>query len=161
MAEPSDPSAIQNPKSKIQNAEILDGLAALLDNSLLQQEAATGEPRFRMLETIREYGLERLVESGERDAIRKQHAAFFLALVEECPGDDRLETEHDNLRAALAWSLETGEAELGLRLGTRLNWFWSVRGHLTEGRERLAALQALPEAATRAATYAGALDAAG
>jgi tetratricopeptide (TPR) repeat protein len=135
--------------------EILDGLASLVDNSLLrQEEGAGGESRFMMLETIREYGLERLAETAEAAALRRQHAEFFLALVEEGPPLDRLQIEHDNLRAALAWSVETGEADVGLRLAARLEGFWADRGHVTEGRELCAQLLALPHAATRTATRA-------
>src|SRR5262249_49627885 len=93
--------------------EVLDGIASLADKSLLRQDDPDGEPRLRMLETILEYGLERLVERGESDRARQQHAAHFLALAEQAePGLwsagqavwlERLETEHDNLRAALDW----------------------------------------------------------
>jgi predicted ATPase/transposase/DNA-binding XRE family transcriptional regulator len=116
-----------NPKSKIQN--ILDGLAALLDHSLLQcAEGADGKTRFTMLETIREYALERLKASGEEDLLRRRHAAYYLALAEvtepkiqgaeQAAWLDRLEMEHDNLRAALAWSLE-GEEIRDARRETR------------------------------------------
>src|SRR5262249_2304211 len=101
---------IQNPKSKIQNTEVLDLLCALEEKSLVLVELRDGNIRYRMLETVREYGLERLTESGEADVVRRQHAAFFLALAEQGSGAesepaqmDRLEREHDNLRAALAW----------------------------------------------------------
>lgn len=92
--------------------DVLSGLALLVDNSLLRQaEDVSGEPRFTMLETVREYGLEAVTESGEAEAIRKRHAEYFLALAEEAEPElwrdpawlDRLESEHDNLRAALDW----------------------------------------------------------
>ncbi len=129
--------------------EIFDGLASLVNKSLLrQQETARGEPRFVMLETIREYALERLERSGEVEAIRRRHADFFLRLSEESElrllsADrslwvERLEAEHDNFRAVLAWSLATGEnAEIGLRLAGALGWFWNQRGYQSEGREWL------------------------
>jgi predicted ATPase/DNA-binding CsgD family transcriptional regulator len=151
---------------------VLDGLSALLDKSLLRAEYADGEARFIMLETIREYALEQLAARGEAETLQRCHAAFFLALAEEAEprlttGEqhmwlDRLEREHDNLRAALIWCLQdkqTGRQtnqetnlselspsipllllfslsrqELGLRLAAALWWFWWVRGYLSEGR---------------------------
>jgi predicted ATPase/DNA-binding CsgD family transcriptional regulator len=128
---------------------ILDGVASLLDKSLLQQTAREGEePRLMMLETIREYGLECLTSSGELELTRQAHAEYFLALAEEAEPEfdgpqqavwlERLEREHDNLRAVMRWSLEQGEAgwgkEMALRLGGALWQFWQVRGHYSEGR---------------------------
>ena len=152
--------------------EVLDGVASLLDKSLLrQQEQASGEPRFRMLETIREYGLECLTASGEEPAVRRAHADYFLTLVEAAElalaGPDqatwleRLEAEHDNLRAALRWAEESGEAEIGLRLAGALCQFWLMRGHLREGQERLARLLGLAGASPRTAVRARALTRAG
>jgi predicted ATPase/class 3 adenylate cyclase len=145
---------------------VLEGIGSLVDKSLLrQEEGAGGEVRFRMLETIREYGLERLEVSGEADAIRTQHAAFFLALAEQAEqgslGLDRLEREHDNLRAALAWSEAAGQSEAGLRLGGALWRFWAMRGYEGEGREHLAGLLALPVAQACTAARAKALRGAG
>ena len=128
--------------------DVLDGLAALVDKSLLRQtEGVAGEPRFGMLETIREFGQVQLELSGEVGAFRRRHAEYFRALVEQAdphlrgPGTaewlDRLDVEHDNLRTALAWSLELGEAALGLRMVGILAWFWRLRGHLREGRRWL------------------------
>lgn len=113
---------------------VLDGLSSLIDKNLLRQaEPAEGEPRLVMLETIREYARERLAESGEEDQARRAHAAYYLVLAEEATAKlngaeqevwlNRLETEHDNFRAALAWSLDRGETEMGLRLGGALWWF--------------------------------------
>jgi predicted ATPase len=122
----SSQSAIDNPQSAhpsasrrvpgIPQSDVLEGLAALVDHSLLrQEEQVDGEPRFLMLETIREFGLERLETGGETGTLRRTHAEFFLALAEqaepELTGDgqaiwlDCLEREHGNLRAALEWSL--------------------------------------------------------
>jgi predicted ATPase/DNA-binding CsgD family transcriptional regulator len=141
----------------------LRGLASLVDNSLLRlEEGADGEPRFGMLETIREYGLERLEESGEADATRRRHAAWALAFAVRAEPElyggphqarwlDRLETEHDNLRAALAWAEHAGDAEAALRLAGALFWFWYVRGHLTEGRRWLERALALGDDAPAAA----------
>jgi ATP/maltotriose-dependent transcriptional regulator MalT len=102
-------------------------------------------PRFRMLEPIRQYGQERLQEdSVAAEWVRERHAGYYLALAQEAepelegadqiPWMDRLETEHDNLRAALSWALEGGEAELGLRLAGSLRLFWVGRNHYSEGR---------------------------
>jgi predicted ATPase/DNA-binding SARP family transcriptional activator len=127
---------------------VLDGLAALLDHSMLQQEVtADGTPRFRMLETIREYSLELLVAGGELAALRRRHARYYLELAEAAEPQlqgadqttwlDRLEREHDNLRAALEWAIAGGELEIGLRLAGALGEFWWPRGHLSEGRRWL------------------------
>jgi len=127
-------------------AEVLQHMSALVDQSLVQQQATIQhEPRFTMLETVREYALERLEESGELERLRRRHARYFLKLAEEeeraSQGPlqrawlDRLETEHDNLRAALAWSLTSqGDTELGLQLTGALSHFWYVREHHSEAR---------------------------
>ena len=96
-----------------------------------------------MLEPVRQYAQEKLEEGGEAEEVRHRHASFFLALAEEAeprlrgPEDlewlERLETEHDNLRAALSWALVGGEAELGLRLAGALWTFWEARGYYGEG----------------------------
>jgi predicted ATPase len=125
--------------------DVHDGVAALVDNSLLRQvEQAGGEPRFVMLETIREYGVERLKASGEADEVRRRHARFFVELVEKADPElggeqlghwlEQLEREHDNLRAALRWALDGDDAETGLRLVRSLWWFWYLHGHYAEGR---------------------------
>jgi predicted ATPase len=125
-------------------APVLDVLASLVDKSLLsQREGADHEPRFDMLETIREYALERLAELGEAADQCRRHAAYYLNLAEAAQPQlqggqqvawlDRLEAEHDNLRAALEWLLETGDAEAALRLSGALWLFWQVRGYFTEG----------------------------
>lgn len=130
---------------------VLAPLAALVDKSLLHawEDTPSGdaEPRMTMLETIREYGLERLEESGEADVVRGRHAAHYLVLAEaaetEVGGPEaaarmaRVEREHDNLRTALRWSLDSGAGESGLRLAGALWRFWSARGHLSEGRRWL------------------------
>ena len=128
--------------------DALDGVESLLDKSLIrQEEGPEGEPRFVMLETIHEYAREKLQESGEAEEIRRLHAEYFLKLAEgaepELKGPwqlewlDRLEAEHDNMRAALEWSLGGADLELGLRLGGTLSWFWYTRGHFNEGRRWL------------------------
>ena len=128
---------------------VLDGVASLIGKSLLHQTEQEGEePRLVMLETLREYGLERLASHGEEGATRRAHAMYYLRLSEEAEQNplgaehtvwlERLEREHDNLRAALRWSLEQGEAghnmELALRLGGALKLFWILHGHYSEGR---------------------------
>ena len=134
----------------------LDPLAAiesLVDKSLLRQERRPDdedEPRFGMLETIREYALERLTHSGEREAVRRQHAAYYLggadvALAQITSARQTawlrsLDAEHDNLLAALAWCQEQRDPDLALRASGLLAWFWIVRGHVTEGRRQLTAL---------------------
>jgi predicted ATPase/class 3 adenylate cyclase/tRNA A-37 threonylcarbamoyl transferase component Bud32 len=131
-----------------EGGQILDGVASLIDNSLLLQIEQEGEePRLVMLETIREYGLEVLAASGEEEMARQAHAAYYLALAEEAEPEyggpqqvvwlERLEREHDNLRAALGWSVGSAEVEqrkeIALRLVGALVHFWAVRGHISEG----------------------------
>ena len=127
-----------------ESCEALPIVVSLVDKSLLQPaEGPDGEPRFVMLETLREYALERLEVRAETDLVRRQHARYFLALAEqaesEVMGPDqatwlaRLETEHDNLRATLKWALEEGDLEVGLLLVGALWRFWHARGYLTEG----------------------------
>ncbi len=131
---------------------IFDGVASLNDKSLLRQVDGTHvESRFMMLETIREYALERLEERGEISIMRRAHAYYFLQVAEECApliqtlrqkeAAQRLETEHDNMRAALQWSLSSvGDKEVGLGIATALHLFWQMRGHLSEGRRWMEAL---------------------
>jgi predicted ATPase/class 3 adenylate cyclase/Tfp pilus assembly protein PilF len=133
---------------------VLDGMASLVDKSLLrQEEGVDGEPRLRMLQTIREYGLECLTASGETEATQRAHAGYYRLEAEgaepELTGSQqvmwlkRLEQEHGNLRAALEWMEENQDAEAGFQLGGALWRFWLVRGYLSEGRERLERLLAL------------------
>jgi predicted ATPase/DNA-binding CsgD family transcriptional regulator len=133
----------------IEEGDVLDLLSNLVDKCLVvPEERAADAVRYRMLEPIRQYAQERLEESEEVEAIQRRHAEFFLALAEEAEPEvegpqqaawlERLEAEHDNLRAALSWSLERGEeAELGLRVGEALGQFWYLRGYFGEGRRWL------------------------
>lgn len=127
-------------------AEVLHHMSALVNKSLVKQQAdIQHEARFTMLETVREYALERLEESGELERLRRRHAAYFLKTAEEAEFAlqgplqatwlDRLETEHDNFRAALSWSLTfQSDTEMGMRLTGALSHFWYVRGHHGESR---------------------------
>ena len=129
--------------------DVLDGVMSLLDKSLLRQgEGAGGEPRYTMLETVREFGLERLEASGEGGAVRHRHATFFVGLAERAESKffgpqeiawlDRCQPELDNFRAVMAWSTSSdGDPALGLRLGAALWWFWLRRVGVREGREEL------------------------
>ena len=132
-----------------------EALASLVDKSLVRQrDGAEGEPRFVLLETIREFALERLEQGGELDDLRRRHAARFLELVEAAEPEltranqalwlDRLDEENDNIRAALTWAVGAGEIELALRLAGALVRFWSTRGLMREGRARLAEALAAP-----------------
>ena len=135
----------------------LDGLAALVDSSLLKP---VGDDRFLMLETIREYAVDRLAGSEESEKFRERHAAFFSALADaayehrfdaEAEWGGRLALDHDDLRAALDW-LEANDADRALELAGALGWFWLTHGHLAEGRGRLAgALSRSPATAARRA----------
>ena len=122
--------------------DVLDGLGVLMDNSLLKQSDAQGEPCFAMLETIREYALEKLGESGELQVMRDRHLDYFLSFAEagapyiqsgETAWLDRLESEFDNVRAAWEHALAC-DADLALRLALAIEWFWVLRGRLQEGR---------------------------
>jgi predicted ATPase/class 3 adenylate cyclase/Tfp pilus assembly protein PilF len=130
--------------------ETFEGVSSLLDKSLLrQEEGPDGEPRFVMLETVHEFAREKLGQSAEAEEIKRVHAEYFLNLAEEADPElrgpdqlqwlERLEAEHDNMRAALTWALELKEVELALRLGGALWWFWWMRSHNSEGRRWLEA----------------------
>jgi len=154
--------------------EVLEGMASLVDKSLVQHiEQKDHEARFAMLETIREYGLERMAASGEAEATQRAHAAYFLVLAEEgnlplTPPEREnwlalCDADHDNLRAALGWLIASANSEWALRLGLALSWFWELREHLVEGRERLEAIlkmrgaQARTKARAKALSYAAGL----
>ena len=124
---------------------ILDLLTQLVDKSLVVVETRGGEARYRLLETVRQYGLDRLLEAGETADVRKRHRNWYLDFAEGADPKlrrheqdvwlDRLETEHDNLRAALAWSkTDKDGAEAWLRLAGALGYFWQIHGHWSEGR---------------------------
>jgi predicted ATPase/class 3 adenylate cyclase len=153
--------------------DAFEGISSLLDKSLLrQEEGPNGEPRFVMLETVHEFAREKLQESEEAEEVKKHHAQYFLTLAEEANPElkgpdqlqwlEKLEAEHDNMRAALSWALERKDAELALRLGGALGWFWSRRGYHSEGRRWLEEALAMdgrgsPELRAMALAGAGAL----
>ncbi len=136
------------PVSCLLSPDVLDLLTALVDKSLALYEEGAGEGRYRMLETVRQYALERLLESGEGPVVRDRHRDHFLALALQLSLElrggnqavclDRLEAEHDNLRAALEWCRSDEEdAECLRRLAGALTWFWYLRGYASEGRSWL------------------------
>jgi len=151
--------------------DLLDGMASIVDKSLAYQTEAKGESRFMMLETIREYGLEKLQASGEDKLTKRAHAAYCLVVAEEETAEEnvsagsewlnRLSFENDNFRAALERLIDAGDADWGLRLGAALFRFWEAREFLSEGRDRLGKLLRLPAAASRSKARARALFAAG
>ena len=143
---------------------MLDVVQSLVGNSLLRQQGGLlpEEPRFRMLETVREFGLERLAASGEEKGVRAAHAAYFLEVAEQASALidgpdyerelDRLDAEHDNVRAALEWAISGCESDIAIRLAEAMGRFWAVRGHYREGRrwlERALAIGALDPSPAR------------
>jgi predicted ATPase len=154
--------------------DVLDGMESMVDKSLAQRdEQSDGEPRFVMLETIREYALEKLEASGEKALTKRAHAAYCLVLAEERATEQvgtvsadwlaHYGVEHDNFRAAVEWLTETEDAEWGLRLGGALFRYWEMREYLAEGRARLdkllkiAGAQAPTKGRSRALFAAGVL----
>ncbi len=127
--------------------DILDGVSALVDKSLVVMEPGDGIARYRMLETVRQYGVERLREAGENPALEERFARYFLAVVEEAEpnivggsnsprGLAQLVAEHDNLRAACSWAAaDRSRAELALRFVGAMYWFWYAVGQFREARQ--------------------------
>jgi predicted ATPase/class 3 adenylate cyclase len=136
--------AIESACNLENDLNVLELVESLVGKSLMKQTEVRGEPRFAMLETIREYAGERLIAAGDEQRVRERHRDYFLALAEEMAPKltgaeqaewlQRLEEEHDNLRSALEWSLVTAQSAGGLRLCGALARFWSTRGHFSEGR---------------------------
>jgi predicted ATPase/DNA-binding CsgD family transcriptional regulator len=129
---------------EIGEGRILDLLSSLVDKSLvLAETTGKSQARYRLLETIREYALEKLDEADEAARLRDRHLDLFLVRAEEAAPKlndayqqlwlNWLESEHDNLRAALAWALESGQIEAGLRIAIAISRFWEIRGHVQEG----------------------------
>ena len=150
--------------------DALDGLASLVDHSLVRRRNLATGIRFDMLTTIQEFGRERLGVEGDRDAVRRRHATHFLGVAEAAEPHlrdldldllERLEAEHDNLRAALRWAIEEDEGAIALRLLAALWRFWQLRGYLAEGRRWTGEILGLPSAAGRTRERALGLAAAG
>ena len=177
----SQPPNLNSQLSLLGVSEVNELLTSLVERSLVTFDEITG--RDRLLETVRQYARDRLVESGEVRDWRDRHLACFCSLIEEAGGRmtgleqvewlDRLEVEHDNIRAALEWSLESDlpfdvdqqpasgdrNTDLGLRMAASLGKFWEVRGHVTEGRARFGDLLSATQderSAVRAEALAGA-----
>ena len=157
---------------ELQGDGVLELLSQLVDKSLVMAREASGETRYRQLETVRQYGWERLEEAGEAARVREQHAGYYLAVAEEAEPElkgegqlawlEWLEREHDNLRLAMAWLLRRGESEEAARLGWALWLFWGIRSHLDEGRRSMErALSARGSLAMSASARAKALFVAG
>ncbi|MDH4333795.1 MAG: hypothetical protein OEW24_00780 [Chloroflexota bacterium] len=152
--------------------DALDAIGSLVDKSLIRQESqADGEPRFRMLETIREFALEQLMARGEEEVLRERHAACVLGFAERAGAEvfgsdqatwlDRFEAEHDNIRAAMAWALARDRAETAMPMLVACWRFWQMRGYLPEAREQVNAVLDLPGAVEHPEARAAALEAAG
>ena len=133
--------------------DALEGLELLLDNSLLRRISTDdARTRFRMLQTIREFALDRLERSGEGASTRESHARWYLRYVEEAASRftagpealDEMDHEHDNVRAVLRWSIDAGHADVAMRVGSAMWRYWQLRGHLAEGRRWLTEILALP-----------------
>ena len=161
---------VANPAGELGH-DPLEVLGSLVDKSLaIRSPTASDVVRFRMLETIREFGVEQLESAGEA-ATRERHTSYFLQAAEAAQPHlrgiqrkrwlDGLELEHDNLRAALRRAIDAGHAQIGLRLVASLWRFWHLRGHLAEGRRWAEEVLALPAASERTAERARALTALG
>jgi len=140
----------------VKRSDVVDLLEALVPTSLVLADTTRGRARYRLLETVRAYAMDRLEASGEADDMAERHADAFAGVAErgwhqvlasQLGAPEALEAEHDNLRAALGWLLAHGEAGRALRLGSALTPFWRVRGHFRDGRQWLQrGLAAAPDA---------------
>jgi non-specific serine/threonine protein kinase len=152
----------------LKSEDILELLTQLVNKSLVMTEARNGEIRYHMLETIRQFGNDKLQEANESESLRDRHLAYFVHLGEKAEQKletaeqvswlNRLEAELDNLRTALDWSMGGPRIEMGLRLATVLDNFWWTRGHQTEVIETLQNLLAHPNAAAHTLTRAKAFN---
>jgi predicted ATPase/class 3 adenylate cyclase len=151
--------------------DIVDSLDQLADQSLLLRLPDFDEPRFLMLQTIRDFAMERLEESGEARVIRDRHLKAFIALAQEAESQlfgpqrkewlDRLEADHDNFRAALEWAISSADAQQAMHLSGSFWRFWQMRGHIHEGRARLREILSLPNSREFPTERLAALEAAG
>ena len=145
--------AVCGPAAEI-DREVIDGVSELVDQSLMRQTEVDGEPRFRMLVTIRDFALEKLTAGGEQDKLRDRHCAAYLAFAERAAPElqgreqkrwlDRVELDHDNLRAALEYAIALGRTDDSARLLFALWRFWQARSYLREGRAWAERVLALP-----------------
>jgi tetratricopeptide (TPR) repeat protein len=143
--------AIANPEG---NLDVLGGLTSLVEMSLVRLDETESEPRFRMLETIREYAVDRLVDAGEDATMRERHAAFYLAIAEAAEPElvranqvqwlERLAADGPNITAALGWLLDQNRIEEGLRLSVAMRFFWLRRAPFGEGSRWLTAFLERP-----------------
>ena len=151
--------------------DVLNTVSSLIDKSLVQQrEQEDGEQRLSMLETVREYGLKCLRESGEDMIIQHAHAHYYLSLAEEAEPHfkesqqimwwDRLEDEQDNIRTALSWLIKHQEGESALHFCGALYWFWYIRGYWSEGRQWIGRVLELLQTSQRTGAHAKVLCAA-
>jgi len=155
----------------LDESQILDLLTSLSDKSLVVADPNSASSRFRMVETVRQYAKERLLEGGGGEAVRDRHIDHYLGLAEKAEPElvgarqvewlRRLAQEHDNLRAALEWSLAQPASSRGLRLCGALQRFWMTRGHVSEGREWCTRVLSAPGASQRTAQRAKVLNGAG
>ncbi|MFG2003021.1 BTAD domain-containing putative transcriptional regulator [Spirillospora sp. NPDC048911] len=136
--------------------QVFEVLTALVDKSLVTVTGGDQEgPRYRMLETIRAYGLERLAEAGEEERIRRAYATYYVELAETAEPHlyrdeqvywlGRLAAEHDNLHAALRWAISAGDARLAVRFCAGLGWYWFLRGQLKESADSVMGVLGLPD----------------
>jgi DNA-binding CsgD family transcriptional regulator/tetratricopeptide (TPR) repeat protein len=134
--------------NSVEEEDVVELLSRLVDKSfVVAEDTGEGEMRYGMLKPVRQYAQEKLKDSKDADVVHHRHAAFFLTLAQQAEPEltgpeqkkwlERLDTEHDNLRAAISWSLEEGKVGLALPLGCALRRFWHRRGHLSEGRSWL------------------------
>ncbi|MCX7840548.1 MAG: tetratricopeptide repeat protein, partial [Anaerolineae bacterium] len=155
----------------IPSVAVLDLLSNLVDKSLVQSAPTANVMRYRLLEVVRQFGWVKLRDAGEEQALCLRHRDYYVQWAEhgepELRGARQLdwfaqfEYEHDNLRAALEFCQQSGDAENGLRLAAALWWFWRARGYLSEGRARIAQLLTLPDASVSPSVHARALNTAG
>ena len=142
------------PGDGVEAADYLDLLTSLVDKSLVLAEIRNGDSQYRLLETVRQYGRDKLHEAGESVAVQRRHLGWYLKLARRAEAEllgpqqvawiERLDAEHDNLRVALEWSVaQARDADAGMRLAGALQWFWFIRGYWSEGRRWLEAALAL------------------
>src|SRR5262249_55258631 len=165
--------AVWRAASPVSALDTLGGLSDLVDQSLIQRApGSSGEPRYSMLETIREYALEQLTSHGEADNTRRAHADVYIALAEQAAPDltagahhaiwlEKLDADKDNLRSALRWCVESGDADRGVQLGGAVWRYWLLRDAISVSRECLHSILTLVDRAKDTGLRARALTGAG